>query len=35
MIALPLLLQTYGIFAIGWVGAKLLKLPHDIAGRPA
>jgi arsenite transporter len=32
MIAVPLLLQTYGIFAIGWVGAKLLKLPHDIAG---
>jgi arsenite transporter len=32
MIALPLLLQTYGIFAIGWAGARLLKLPHDIAG---
>jgi ACR3 family arsenite transporter len=32
MIAVPLLLQTYGIFVIGWVGAKLLKLPHDIAG---
>ena len=32
MIAVPLLLQTYGIFAIGWVGAKLLKLPPDIAG---
>jgi arsenite transporter len=32
MIAVPLLLQTYGIFFIGWVGAKLLKLPHDIAG---
>ena len=32
MIAVPLLLQTYGIFAIGWVGARLLKLPHDIAG---
>ncbi len=31
MIALPLLLQTYGIFAIGWLGTKLLKLPHDIA----
>ena len=31
MIAVPLLLQTYGIFSIGWVGAKLLKLPHDIA----
>jgi arsenite transporter len=32
MIAVPLLLQSYGIFAIGWVGAKWLKLPHDIAG---
>jgi ACR3 family arsenite transporter len=32
MIAVPLLLQTYGIFAIGWAGARLLKLPHDIAG---
>jgi ACR3 family arsenite transporter len=32
MIALPLLLQTYGIFVVGWAGAKLLKLPHDIAG---
>jgi ACR3 family arsenite transporter len=32
MIAVPLLLQTYGIFAIGWAGARLLKLPHDVAG---
>jgi ACR3 family arsenite transporter len=32
MIALPLVLQTYGIFAIAWAGAKLLKLPHDVAG---
>ena len=32
MIAVPLVLQSYGIFAIGWVGAKLLRLPHDIAG---
>jgi ACR3 family arsenite transporter len=32
LIAVPLLLQTYGIFAIGWAGARLLKLPHDIAG---
>ena len=32
MIAVPLVLQSYGIFAIGWLGAKLLKLPHDIAG---
>jgi ACR3 family arsenite transporter len=32
MIAVPLVLQSYGIFAVGWVGAKLLKLPHEIAG---
>ena len=32
MIAVPLLLQTYGIFAIGLVGAKLLKLPYNVAG---
>ena len=32
LIAVPLLLQTYGIFAIGWAGARLLRLPDDIAG---
>ena len=32
LIAIPLMLQTYGIFFIGWWGARLLKLPHDIAG---
>jgi len=32
MIAVPLLLQTYGIFVLGWVGAKLLRLPEDVAG---
>lgn len=32
MIAVPLVLQTYGIFFIGWWGARLLKLPHNIAG---
>ncbi|MCL6417250.1 ACR3 family arsenite efflux transporter [Aestuariirhabdus sp. Z084] len=31
LIAIPLLIQTYGIFAIGYAGAKLLKLPHNIA----
>jgi ACR3 family arsenite transporter len=31
MIAVPLLIQTYGIFAIGYVGARWLKLPHNIA----
>ena len=32
LIAIPLVLQTYGIFFIAWWGAKWLKLPHDIAG---
>ena len=32
MIDIPLILQTYGIFFIAWWGAKLLKLPHDVAG---
>jgi ACR3 family arsenite transporter len=32
MIAVPLVLQTYGIFALGWLGARWLKLPHEIAG---
>lgn len=32
LIAVPLVLQTYGIFFLGWWGAKLMKLPHDIAG---
>jgi len=32
LIAVPLILQTYGIFFIGWWGARWLKLPHDIAG---
>jgi len=32
MIAIPLILQTYGIFFIAWWGARLLKLPHNIAG---
>jgi len=32
MIAIPLVLQSYGIFAVGWMGARLLRLPHAIAG---
>ncbi len=32
LIAVPLVLQTYGIFFIGWWAAKWLRLPHDIAG---
>lgn len=31
LIAIPLLVQTYGIFAIGYVAAKWLRLPHNIA----
>ena len=32
LIAVPLIVQSYGIFGIGLIGARLLKLPHDIAG---
>jgi ACR3 family arsenite transporter len=32
MIAVPLVLQTYGIFFISWWGAHWLKLPHNVAG---
>ena len=32
LIAVPLILQSYGIFFIGWWGARLLRLPHDVAG---
>jgi ACR3 family arsenite transporter len=31
MIAIPLLIQTYGIFAIAYAAAKALRLPHNIA----
>jgi ACR3 family arsenite transporter len=31
LIAVPLLIQTYGIFAIAYVAAKKIKLPHNIA----
>ena len=31
LIAVPLMIQTYGIFALGYAGARWLKLPHDIA----
>jgi ACR3 family arsenite transporter len=31
LIAVPLLLQTYGIFAIAYAAAKVLRLPHNIA----
>jgi len=32
LIAVPLILQSYGIFFIAWWGARWLKLPHDVAG---
>ena len=31
LIAIPLTIQTYGIFAISYVVAKSIKLPHNIA----
>ena len=31
LIAVPLLLQTYGIFALAYVAAKKIRLPHNIA----
>jgi ACR3 family arsenite transporter len=32
MIAVPLIVQSYGIFAISYAAARLLKLPHNVAG---
>ena len=32
LIAVPLILQSYGIFFITWWGARWLKLRHDVAG---
>lgn len=31
LIAVPLVLQTFMIFFVGWKGSRLLKLPHEIA----
>ncbi len=31
LIAIPLLIQTYGIFAIAYVAAKTMRLPHNVA----
>jgi len=31
LIAIPLVIQTYGIFVIAYAAAKLLRLPHNIA----
>ena len=32
MIAVPMVLQTYGIFFISWWAARWLQLPHNVAG---
>lgn len=32
LIAVPLVLQTYGIFFLSWWMAQRLKLPHNVAG---
>ena len=32
LIAVPLVLQSYGIFFLAWWGARWLKLPHNVAG---
>ncbi|MCM3564792.1 MAG: ACR3 family arsenite efflux transporter [Hydrogenophaga sp.] len=32
LIAVPLLIQSYGIFFLGWWGARWLRLPHEVAG---
>ncbi len=31
LIAIPLMIQTYGIFIIAYIAAKWMKLPHNIA----
>ena len=32
LIAIPLVLQTYGIFFLSWWIARLMRLPHNVAG---
>ncbi|MDA1073818.1 MAG: ACR3 family arsenite efflux transporter [Proteobacteria bacterium] len=32
LIAIPLLIQTYGVFAMAYAAAKAVSLPHNIAG---
>jgi ACR3 family arsenite transporter len=32
MIAVPMIIQSYGVFLISFAGAKALRLPHNIAG---
>ena len=31
LIAIPLLIQTYGIFVLGYFSARWMKLPQDVA----
>lgn len=31
LIAIPLLIQTYGIFIIAYAAAKFMRLPHNVA----
>ena len=35
LIAVPLVIQSYGIFALGYVGARLLRLPFSVAAPAA
>ena len=32
LIAIPLIIQSYGIFVVAYLAAKWMKLPHNIAG---
>src|SRR5699024_10764671 len=32
LIAIPLLIQTYGVFIVTFVAARWLRLPHNVAG---
>ena len=32
LIAIPLLIQTYGIFLVAFIAARWLRLPHNVAG---
>ena len=32
LIAIPLILQSYGVFAVAWIMAKRLRLSHAVAG---
>ncbi len=35
LVAIPLILQTYFIFFVAWIGGRKLKLPHNIASPAA